>query len=95
MKGVVVLDWVVGEDGISLVFRHRMVRSIPGTRRTIGVSLFPLLQEGEGSLLTSALCAIRVYVLLSRVEIATEEVPAVASGNAAEATNINLSSRGT
>ena len=69
-------DRDVGEAGFSLVFQLRITRSMLAVRRAIGILQFPLLPEGEDRQLASPLCAIRVYVLLSRMGIATEDVPA-------------------
>ena len=76
MVDVVVFVGDVGEAGIGRVFQRRIARSILGTRRMIGVRFFPLLLEGVGRRLTSKLCEIWDCVLLSRMEIVTEDVPA-------------------
>ena len=72
--GVVFFVGDVGEAGIGRVFQRRIARSILGTRRMIGVRLFPLLLEEVGRRLI--LCEIWDCVLLSRMEIVTEDVPA-------------------
>ena len=66
----------VGEAGIGRVFQHRIARSLLGTRRMIGVRLFPLLLEEVGRRLISKLCEIWDCVLLSRMEIVTGGVHA-------------------
>ena len=74
-KGVVFFAKAVIEVGISCVLRRRAVASILRTPRTIRGPLFSLLLGG-GAWRTLAPCAIRGYVLLTRMEIAAEDVPA-------------------
>ena len=76
MVGVVFFVGDVGEAVIGRVFQRRIARSILGTRRMIGVRLFPLLLKGVRRRLASKPCEIRDCVLLSRMETVTEDVPA-------------------
>ena len=64
----------VFEVGISCAPRRRLAASMLRTPWTLGAPLFNLLLEG-GAWLTLAPCTIRVYVLLTRMEVVTEDVP--------------------